>query len=220
MKIKFKTLFVLIITVVSLGVITLTGAWYFNSTSQDITITLANGIQLEATGLKKDDAELTGALQNSQTYQLTLTNNSAVAPGATITVKNVTLKTKSNVNSANSFVRYKITYEYSADGTTWNAGTYSSCNMKNEIIAKAATTTAAGFVKVGEWFYYFNHSTSQTYANLAVLNGNAISLFNGDQAIQLTETISGGSQIRLTLTLDAVQATQAAAQAEWSGALS
>ena len=217
---KFSTIIFACLAILCIGFVGITGAWFFNRNSNEISITLANGIQLEATGLKQNDATLTGTLQNSQTYQLVFTNNQGVAPGATITVENVTLKTKADVNSANSFLRFKIGYEYSTDnGTSWVSGTYLNCKLTNQIAVKQAAQSSAGFVQVGDWNYYFNHSTSTSYSNLAVLNGTAVSLFNGNQSLVIGDEIDPNAQIRITLTIDAIQATQNAAQAEWAGAL-
>ena len=212
----FPVIVILFMAILCVGFVGLSGAWFFATDSEEITITLANGIQIEATGL----SSLSGALQNSGAYQLKLTNNSAVAPGATVNVENVKLKIKSGVNSADAYVRFKLGYEYKERGGEWQTGTYSNCNLTNEIAISSASPSSAGFKQVGDWCYYFNNSTANTYENLAVLTTTNVSLFSNNQQLVLSESVPSGSEIRITLTIDAVQATQNAVKAEWSGSLS
>lgn len=210
------SLIILCFAILCLGILGVTGAWFFFQDSDDLTITLANGIQIEATGLQS----VSGTLQNSGNYQLILTNNSGIAPGATVGVENVKLNIKENSDSSNVFLRFKITYEYSTDGVSWSEGSYTDCKLENAIALNAATSSSAGFVEKNGWNYYFSNSNSQTYSNLAILSTSQISLFQNNQQIEVSSSVGEGAQIRITVKIDAVQATQNAVQAEWSGALS
>ena len=217
---KLSIIVTLVMAILCVGFVGLSGAWFADSDSLETTITLANGLQIEATGLKQNDTDLTGTLQNNDSYQLKLTNNSAVAPGATVYVEDVTLKIKSNSQSADAYLRFKLEYEYKEKNSEWQSGTYSECNLTNEISANLANSNSAGFVKVGDWYYFFKNSTANTYANLEVLTTNQVSLFATNQELILSESIPSGAEIRITLTIDAVQTANNAVVEEWGNVLS
>ena len=179
-----------------------TGAIFADTADQNLTITLKNGIKLETTGLT----------QNGEAYILNFSEKDSLSPNTVVTVENVTVKVKSDSDSSDVYLRYKLTYQYKNSGdANWTTATASNCYLTTEL----TPNSTSGFYANSNWTYCLNASTVSISNLKTVSTTSAVTLFDNNQ-LTLSKDIPADYQIQIILTIQAVQSTQEAAQFEWN----